>query len=78
MTTHEKNIVMAVFGALIEKSYSSLNTFLGSVTIREMVSMYHRLQYEDLCREYGKDYDDMTSDDWTQLYEMVIDPIVTG
>ena len=69
METNEKRVVMAVFSSLLEMSYSELNKILGSVTIQEMQSLYHRLKWEDCCRQYGKDYEDMTEDDWQVIYE---------
>ena len=71
MEANEKKLVLAVFGSLLEKSYSDINTFLGSITIQEMSAMYHRLKWEDDCKQYGKPYDDMTEDDWMILCEQV-------
>lgn len=66
MTKKEKTLVMGVFGSLLQKSYSELNTFLGSLTIQEMQEMYSRLEYEDYCNDHGIKYEDMTDDDFIQ------------
>lgn len=68
MTREEKRTVLAVFGELVKKDYNELNTFLGSVTIREMTRMYDRLKYEDWCDEHGISYEGMTDDDRIQAW----------
>ena len=69
MTKQEKNVVMAVFSTLLEKSYSELNTFMGSITIQEMKNLYNCLKYEDYCQRHNVSYEDMTEDDFMQAYE---------
>lgn len=69
MTAHEKNVVMAVFSTLLEMGYSELNTFMGSITIKEMSDLYHRLKYEDYCQKHGLTYEEMTENDFCQAFE---------
>lgn len=68
MTKNEKRTVMAVFGSLMEKKDSELNTFLGSVTITEMKKLYSKLYYEDYCKRNGIRYEDMTEEDFVSEY----------
>ena len=70
MTAQEKRTVLSVFEALTKMRYSELNTFLGSVTIREMSELYSRLKYEDYCIGRGIKYEDMTADDFADAYEL--------
>lgn len=70
MTEREKRTVLSVFEALTKMRYSELNTFLGSVTIREMSELYSKLKYEDYCKEHGIKYEDMTADDFADAYEL--------
>ncbi len=68
MTSKEKAIVMAVFGALIEEhDFSELNAApfrLGSITIDEMSDLYYRLKYEDFCTRRGIKFEEMTDEDY--------------
>lgn len=73
MTDAEKRTVRAVFGALLEKPYNELNTFLGSLTIEEMQRLYNRLKYEPYCELHNIKYEDMTEDDFIQAYEEELD-----
>ena len=64
LTANEKRTVLAVFDELGKKSYSELNTFLGSVTIREMQELCQKLRYEEYCDQRGITYEEMTEDDF--------------
>lgn len=69
MTEAEKRTVLAVFGELLKKPYSELNTFLGSLTIEEMQKLYLRLKYEPYCKRHNIEYEEMTEDDFIQAYD---------
>ena len=62
LTADEKRTVKAVFGELLKKPYSEINTFLGSLTIEEMQKLYSKLRYEQYLDERGIEYEDMTED----------------
>ena len=63
LTANEKRTVLAVFEELNKRKYSELNTFLGSITIREMQALYQKLRYEGYCERHGITYEEMTDDD---------------
>ena len=44
LTTKEKRTVKAVFAKLLEKPYYELNSFLGSITVDEMRTLYLKLK----------------------------------
>ena len=69
LTTNEKRTVKGVFGELIKKPYSELNSFLGSITIKEMQKLYSKLRYEQYCDDRGIKYEDMTEDDFISAEE---------
>ena len=64
LTANEKRTVLVVFEELSRKSYSELNTFLGSLTIKEMQTLCQKLRYEDYCERHGITYDEMTEEDF--------------
>lgn len=64
LTANEKRTVLAVFEELNKKRYSELNTFLGSITIKEMQALYQKLRYEGYCERHGITYEEMTDDDF--------------
>ncbi len=64
LTANEKRTVLAVFEELNKRKYSELNTFLGSITIREMQALYQKLRYEGYCARRGTTYEEMTDDDF--------------
>ena len=64
LTANEKRTVLAVFEELNKRKYSELNTFLGSITIREMQALYQKLRYEGYCERHGLTYEEMTDDDF--------------
>ena len=64
LTANEKRTVLAVFEELNKRKYSELNTFLGSITIREMQALYQKLRYEGYCERHGITYEEMTDDDF--------------
>ena len=64
LTANEKRTVLSVFDELCKKSYSELNMFLGSITIKEMQLLRLKLQYEDYCDRHGIQLEDMTDDDF--------------
>ena len=64
LTENEKRTIKAVFGELLKKPYSELNSFLGSITIEEMQTLYLKLRYEQYCDEHSMNYEDMTEDDF--------------
>lgn len=68
-TADEKRTIKAVFGELLKKPYSEINTFLGSLTIEEMQKLYSKLRYEQYCDERGIKYEDMTEDDFISAEE---------
>lgn len=51
--------ILAVFGELVNRPYDELNTFLGSITIKEMVDLNSRLDswYKDKVLGYRYDED---------------------
>lgn len=69
LTENEKRTIKAVFGELLKKTYSELNSFLGSITIKEMQTLYSKLRYEKFCDEHGIDYEEMTEDDFISAEE---------
>lgn len=69
LTAAEKRTVKAVFGELLKKPYSELNCFLGSLTIKEMQTLYSKLRYEQYCDERSMNYEDMTEDDFISAEE---------
>lgn len=64
LTANEKRTVREVFSELLKKPYSELNCFLGSITIKEMQTLYCKLRYEQYCDDRGINYEDMTEDDF--------------
>ena len=66
----KKEYKSLVMGALYEAYTHNL---LGSIGDREAASLYQRLKYEDYCKECGKDYDDLTEDDFEQFALREID-----
>lgn len=64
LTKEEKRTVLAVFDELAKMKYSDLNTFLGSITIKEMMALRQKLEYEEYCENHGIRYEDMTEDDF--------------
>ena len=68
LTKEEKRTVREVFGELLRKPYDELNSYLGSLTIKEMMWLYRKLNYEDYCEERGIRYEDMTEDDFIDAH----------
>ena len=66
LTNNEKRTVLSVFGELVNRPYEELNTFLGSITIREMTDLYKKLKYEGYCEKRGISYEEMTPDDFEE------------
>lgn len=64
LTANEKRTVLAVFGELKRMRYSELNTFLGSMTIKDMYTLYSKLEHEDYCNRRGILFEDMTEEDF--------------
>ena len=64
LTAKEKRTVLVVFEELNKKGYSELNTFLGSITIKEMQTLCQKLRYEEYCERHGIAYEEMTEDDF--------------
>lgn len=56
-----KGIVMAA----LKEAYG--HELLGSIGDKDACELYHRLKYEDYCKEHGIDYDDMTEDDFEAI-----------
>ena len=69
LSEKEKRVVLGVFGELMGRKYSELDTFLGSETIKEMQTLYSKLQYEEYCKRRGITYEEMTEDDFVDAYE---------
>lgn len=68
MTREEKRTVLGVFDSLMHKTYSELNSFLGSETIEKMQKLYTKLKYEGYCERHGIRYEDMTEADFENAY----------
>ena len=68
-TERDVGTILGVFDSLMRKSDRELNTFLGSITIQEMKSLYYRLHYAPYCEKYGVRYEDMDEDDFIRAYE---------
>ena len=64
LSEKEKRTVLAVFHELKRMPYSKLNTFLGSMTIREMYTLSRKLELEDYCTRKGIRFEDMTEEDF--------------
>jgi len=56
-----KGIIMAA----LKEAYE--HNLLGSIGDKDACSLYHRLKYEDYCKESGIDYDELTEDDFEQI-----------
>lgn len=68
LTEIEKRVVRAVFGALLIKRESELETFLGTETIKEMREIYRKLHYEKYCERRGITFEEMTEDDFIDAF----------
>lgn len=68
LTEDEKRTVLAVFDSLVKLDYRELNKFLGSITIKEMQSLYSKLRYEPYCIRHNIRYENMTDDDYVDAY----------
>lgn len=66
LSEKEKRVVLGVFGELMGRKYSELNTFLGSETIKEMQTLYSKLRHEEYCKRMGITYEEMTEDDFVE------------
>ena len=64
LTANEKRTVLSVFDELCKMRYSDLNTFLGSITIKEMQLLRLKLAHEDFCDRHGIEFEDMTEEDF--------------
>ena len=69
LTKKEKRVVLAVFDELNKKRYTELNMYLGSETIKEMQTLYNKLRYEEYCERRGITYEEMTEEDFIDVYE---------
>lgn len=69
LTKNEKSTIKAVFRELLKKPYSELNCFLGSITIKEMQTLYSKLRYEEYCDNNGITYEEMTENDFCNAEE---------
>ena len=56
-----KGLVMAA----LKEAYE--HELLGSIGDKDACSLYHRLKYEDYCKERGKSYDELTEDDFEEI-----------
>jgi hypothetical protein len=63
LTENEIRTVYAVFSELGKMKYGDLNTFLGSITIKEMRQLFYKIYYADYCERYGIKYENMTDED---------------
>ena len=63
-TDGEKRTVLSVFGELLKMDYGELNKFLGSITIKEMQTLYLKLKYEDYCHRHHISFSDMKDEDF--------------
>ena len=66
LSEKEKRVVIGVFGELMGREYSELNTFLGSETIKEMQTLYSKLRHEEYCERRGIAYEEMTEEDFIE------------
>ena len=59
LNENESRTIVAVFGELVSRPYSELNTFLGSITIQEMVKLNSKLDvwYKSKVLNYKYDED---------------------
>lgn len=65
LTPAEKRTVLAVFTDLLERfTEAELNAFIGTETIREMLTLRSKLHYEGYCERRGIRYEDMTDEDF--------------
>ena len=69
LSEKEKRVVLGVFGELMGRKYSELDTFLGSETIKEMQTLYSKLRHEEYCKRRGITYEEMTEEDFIDAYE---------
>ena len=56
-----KGVVMAA----LREAYE--HELLGSIGDKDACDLYHRLKYEDYCKEHGKSYDELTEDDFEEI-----------
>ena len=74
LTAAEMRTIEAVICEVARMPYSQMNTFLGSMTCKEVAALAHKFQYADYCERHGVEYEDMTADDFEQAYmEMYAD-----
>jgi len=69
LTADEKKTVKAVFAGLLALSYDEANKIIGSITIEEMSKLYEKLYMEDYCEKHGKDFEELTTQDYIDEYE---------
>ena len=65
----EVRTVRAVFFELLCKPYKELNTYLGSITIKEMQTLYSKMRYHGWCDKHDISYEDMTEEDYLSAEE---------
>ena len=58
LNENQVRTVLAVFKELERKGYNELNTFLGSITIAEMVALEAKLDKWYQSKVLGKQYDE--------------------
>ena len=64
LTNVEKRTVLVVFDELAKMPYSKLNTFLGSITIKEMLRLRTKLEFEGYCERHNIRFEDMTDENF--------------
>lgn len=64
LTENEKKTIMAVFWDCMCRQ--DLSYWMGSITQQEMSKLYHKLKYEDYCKNHYITYEEMTEEDFIQ------------
>lgn len=67
LTAREATMVL---GVLSELQYrKDVRAWIGSLTLDEISSLVHKMEFNDYCIEYGKNIEDLTEDDYLRHYE---------
>lgn len=61
---NEVRTIEVVFDELSRMDYSKLNSFLGSMTIKDVVALACKLRHAGYCERHGISYEDMTEEDF--------------
>lgn len=66
LTRDEVRTVYTIIDELSKMDYSKVNTFLGSLTIKEMYLLRMRIRYADYCERNHITLEDMTDADFEE------------